>query len=105
MPSGYASDVYLIDTNDDGFDELLLIGDIGSGLRILLMTHFDSKTGEIKTQKFYNDNNGIVLDIEDGAIMAYHDYYDEQSSQVMGPLIISDTIEIEGWDNSIDKEN
>lgn len=110
LPSGYLPEVYEMDSNGDEKPELLLVGDIGSGLRILQMTHFDTETGEITIQTFYNNNDGIVFDVVDGEIMAYHDYsFGKRSTDPIGKLIIGDDIEIEGFENThkdafIDKE-
>lgn len=100
LPSGYMPMIYEVDTDGDGVLELLLVGDIGSGLRIIQVTHFDTGTGKMIVQTFYNNNDGIVFDVVNDEIMAYHDYsFDKRSTDPIGKLIIGESIEIEGLES------
>ena len=105
MPCGYLDQMYLIDSNDDGEKELLTVASIGSGLLIIRVSHFDPSTKEITVGHFYNDNDGISIDVLEGKLVAYTEYSFKRASDPIGEITFGDTVEIEGMGDYLEKDN
>ena len=105
MPSGYLEDIYRLDSNGDDLDELLTVSSIGSGLYIIQMAHFDPVTKEISVGHFYNNNDGISIDILDGKLVAYSEYSFGRASKAIGEISFKDKVEIEGMVDHLEKDH
>ncbi|MCH4886145.1 hypothetical protein EZV73_01130 [Acidaminobacter sp. JC074] len=105
MPYGYLEDIYLLDSNGDGKDELLVVSDIGSGLLIIQMAHFDPVTKEITVGHFYNDNDRISVDVLEGKLVAYSEYTFGRASEPIGEISFKEKVEIEGMVDHLEKDN
>jgi len=105
MPCGYLDQIYLIDSNNDGINEMLTVGSIGSGLLIIRISHFDPSTKEITVGHFYNDNDGISIDVLDGKLVAYTEYSFKRASDPFGEITFGDTVGIEGMVDHLEKDH
>jgi hypothetical protein len=97
----YLERLYELDSDGDGFKELFVINDIGSGLRIPSAVHVDFKDMSLTTSIIGRSDNkisndGMALKVVKGKIMVYPYYYefDRIGQEAIGELIIDETITI-----------
>lgn len=97
IPGSYASKTYILDSNGDGIDELIYQSNIGAGLLLIQMFHYDFENHKILSGSFYNDNDDIVLDVKDNKIYAYSYYlaFDKRAVDPIGKLKFTDPLEID----------
>ncbi len=100
LPGGHIEKTYVLDSNGDENKELLFQTNIGSGLRIILVSHYDFETDVVKIGQFYNKNDGLVFEVVDNKIYAFNYYYefDRKSEEPIGELLFKETLEIENLD-------
>jgi len=100
LPGGYIEKTYVLDSNGDEIKELIFQTQIGSGLRIILVSHYDFETGIVKIGQFYNKNDGLVFEVYDNKIQAFSYYYefDRKSEEPIGELFLKEPLEIENLD-------
>ncbi|MBI9015324.1 MAG: hypothetical protein JEZ08_24030 [Clostridiales bacterium] len=100
LPGGYIEKAYVLDSNGDEEKELLFQTDIGSGLRIILVSHYDFSTGVVRTGQFYNNNDGLIFEVVNNKICAFNYYFefDRKSEDPIGELLFKENLEIENLD-------
>jgi len=100
LPGGYVEKTYVLDSNGDEIKELIFQSQIGSGLRIILVSHYDFETGIVKIGQFYNKNDGLVFEVVDNKIQAFSYYYefDRRAEEPIGELFFKESLEIENLD-------